>query len=154
MFWAHVSFDMPSNTLLTDSPFPCIKHLYFESVNITIWTWHFWFKSCVVPSGFGGGGLVLLPTCCLNMRIRFWPPPPTPEFLTKDFPSATRCRMEILTKENLVGAKIAPTAVSRTPPTKDKHWKPPLPPVRKCLPTDLLFFFAELITRKLTDTDL
>ena len=32
---------------------------------------------------------------------------------TKDFPSATRSRMEILTKENLVGAKISPTAVSR-----------------------------------------
>ena len=32
-----------------------------------------------------------------------------PEFL-----SATRSRMEILTKENLVGAKIVPTAVSRT----------------------------------------
>ena len=41
-------------------------------------------------------------------------PPPTPEFLTKDFPSATRSRMEILTKENLVGAKNAPTAISRT----------------------------------------
>ena len=34
--------------------------------------------------------------------------------LTKDFPSATRSRMEILTKENLVEAKTAPTAVSRT----------------------------------------
>ena len=33
---------------------------------------------------------------------------------TKDFPSATRSRMEILTEENLVGARIAPTAVSRT----------------------------------------
>ena len=41
-------------------------------------------------------------------------PPPTPEFLTKDSPSATRSRMEILTKENLVGAKTAPTAISRT----------------------------------------
>ena len=51
---------------------------------------------------------------CVWLRIRFWPPPPTPEFLTKDFPSATRSRMEILTKENLVGAKTAPTAISRT----------------------------------------
>ena len=48
------------------------------------------------------------------LRIKFSPPPPTPEFLTKDFPSATRSRTEILTKENLVGAKTAPTAVSRT----------------------------------------
>ena len=48
------------------------------------------------------------------MRIKFSPPPPTPEFLSKDFLSATRSRMEILTKENLVGAKTAPTAVSRT----------------------------------------
>ena len=48
------------------------------------------------------------------MRIKFSPPPPTPEFLSKDFPSSTRSRTEILTKENLVGAKIAPTAVSRT----------------------------------------
>ena len=47
------------------------------------------------------------------LRIRFSPPHPTPEFLTKDFPSATRSQMEILTKENLVGAKAAPTAVSR-----------------------------------------
>ena len=41
-------------------------------------------------------------------------PTPTPEFLTKDFPSATRSRMETLTKKNLVEAKTAPTAVSRT----------------------------------------
>ena len=39
------------------------------------------------------------------MRIKFPPPPPTPEFLSKDFPSATRSRKESLTKENLVGAK-------------------------------------------------
>ena len=32
----------------------------------------------------------------------------------KDFPSATRSRTEILTKENLVGARTVPTAVSRT----------------------------------------
>ena len=44
----------------------------------------------------------------------FDPSPPTPESLTKDFPSATRSLMEILTKENLVGAKGAPTAISRT----------------------------------------
>ena len=50
----------------------------------------------------------------VKMRIKFSPPPTTPEFLTKDFPSATRSRTEILTKENLVGAKTAPTAVSRT----------------------------------------
>ena len=42
------------------------------------------------------------------------PPPPSPELLTKDFPPATRSRLKIFTKENLVGAKIAPTAVSRT----------------------------------------
>ena len=51
-----------------------------------------------------------------NSRIEFAPPPPTPDFLSKDFPSSTRSRTEILTKENLVGAKIAPTAVSRTFP--------------------------------------
>ena len=39
------------------------------------------------------------------LRIKFSPPPPTPEFLSKDFPSATRPRTEILTKENLVGTK-------------------------------------------------
>ena len=50
------------------------------------------------------------------LRIWFWPPPPTPEFLTKHFPSATRSRLEILTKENLVEAKTAPTAISRTFP--------------------------------------
>ena len=49
-----------------------------------------------------------------TLRIQCSPPPPTPEFLTKDFPSATRSRMETLTKENLVRAKTAPTAVSRT----------------------------------------
>ena len=48
------------------------------------------------------------------MRIKFSPPPPTPDFLSKDFPSATRSRTEILTKENLARAKITPTAVSRT----------------------------------------
>ena len=48
------------------------------------------------------------------MRIKFRPPPPTPEFLSKDFLSATRSRTEILTKENLVRAKIALTALSRT----------------------------------------
>ena len=50
----------------------------------------------------------------LVLRIKFSSPPATPEFLTKDFPSATRSRMEILTKENLVEAKPAPTAISRT----------------------------------------
>ena len=52
--------------------------------------------------------------CQRLLRIKFPPPSPTPEFLSKDFPSATRSRTEILTKENLVGAKTAPTAVSRT----------------------------------------
>ena len=41
-------------------------------------------------------------------------PTPNPRVLSKDFPSASRSRTEILTKENLVGTKIAPTAVSRT----------------------------------------
>ena len=41
---------------------------------------------------------------------------PTPEFLSRDFLSATRSRMEILTKENLFVAKPAPTAISRTFP--------------------------------------
>ena len=50
----------------------------------------------------------------VRMRIKFRPPLPTPEFLTKDFPSATMSRMKILTKENLAGARTAPTAVSRT----------------------------------------
>ena len=40
-------------------------------------------------------------------------PTPNPEFLSKDFPSATRSRVVILTKENMVGAKLAPTAVPR-----------------------------------------
>ena len=43
-----------------------------------------------------------------KVRIKFWTPrspPPTPELLTKDFPSATRSRVEILTEENLVRAK-------------------------------------------------
>ena len=35
-------------------------------------------------------------------------PTPTPEFLSKDFPSATRSRTEVLTKENLLGAKLLP----------------------------------------------
>ena len=47
------------------------------------------------------------------MRIKFLPPPPTQNSLLR-IPSATRCRMEALTKENLVGAKIAGTAISRT----------------------------------------
>ena len=48
------------------------------------------------------------------MRIKL-PPPPTPEFLTEDFPSAPRSQWELLTKENLVGAKRkAATAISRT----------------------------------------
>ena len=41
-------------------------------------------------------------------------PTHNPEFLTLDLLSATRCRTEILTKENLVGAKTVPTAISRT----------------------------------------
>ena len=45
---------------------------------------------------------------------KFSPTPPTPEFLTKNRPPAARSRMEILTKEHLVGAKTAPTAVART----------------------------------------
>ena len=48
------------------------------------------------------------------MGIKFSKPPPTPEFLTKDFPSATKSQMEILTKENLIGEKAAPTAYFRT----------------------------------------
>ena len=61
---------------------------------------------------FSTGCIVLLMES--TVRIKFSPPRPTPEFLSKDFPSATRSRMEILTKENLVGPKTAPTAVSRT----------------------------------------
>ena len=34
-----------------------------------------------------------------KLRMRFRPPPLTPEFLTKDFLSATRSRMELLTRE-------------------------------------------------------
>ena len=45
-----------------------------------------------------------------TMSMKSSPHPPTPEVLTKDFPSATRSPMETLTKENLVGAKPAPTA--------------------------------------------
>ena len=40
-------------------------------------------------------------------------PTPNPDFLTRDFPSATRSRMKILSKENLVGTKTAATAISR-----------------------------------------
>ena len=36
------------------------------------------------------------------------PRPPTPEFLTEDFLSATTSRMKILTKENLVGDILLP----------------------------------------------
>ena len=50
----------------------------------------------------------------LAMRIKFWPPPPNPDFLTNDFPSGARSRMESLTKENLVRAESAPTALSKT----------------------------------------
>ena len=38
---------------------------------------------------------------------------PTPNFLSKDFLPATRSRMEVLTKENLV-RQTAPAAVSET----------------------------------------
>ena len=44
---------------------------------------------------------------------RIFTPTPIPDFLSKDFPSAIRSRMEILTKENLVGTKTAPTASSK-----------------------------------------
>ena len=47
-----------------------------------------------------------------DMRIKLSPPPP--EFLAKDFPAAGRFRMDILAKENLVGAKTVPTANSKT----------------------------------------
>ena len=50
----------------------------------------------------------------LQNEGRIFTPTPIPKLLTEDFPSATRSRMEILTKENLVGAKTAPAAVSRT----------------------------------------
>ena len=48
----------------------------------------------------------------LFIRIRFWrwPPPPNLEFPSKDCPSATRSRLEILTKESLLLAKTAPTS--------------------------------------------
>ena len=46
--------------------------------------------------------------------FKFGPPSPIPEFLTNDFPSADRSRTEILTNENLVGARTAPTSVSKT----------------------------------------
>ena len=49
-----------------------------------------------------------------NWGSNFDPHPQPQNSLLRIFPSATRSRMEILTKENLVGAKIAPTAVSRT----------------------------------------
>ena len=61
------------------------------------------------------------------MRIKFPPPPPNPEFLSKDFPSTTRSRMESHTKENLVGAKTAPTTDSST--SKENH----VSLVRTCL---------------------
>ena len=48
------------------------------------------------------------------MRIKLSSPPPTPELLTKDFPSAARYRTKILTKEYLVKARTAPAVVSKT----------------------------------------
>ena len=50
-------------------------------------------------------------------------PTPTPELLTKDL-SATRSRMEILPKENLVGAKTTPIAISRpfTPSQRENRF--------------------------------
>ena len=55
------------------------------------------------------GDLILL-TAAIFHADPILTPPPTPEFLTT---SATKSRMEILTSENLVGVKTAPTAVSR-----------------------------------------
>ena len=69
----------------------------------------FWLKSDLGLSCFLSD-----PSWVFGLRSRFSPPPPTPEVLTKDFSSATRSRMEILTEENLVGAETDPTAVSRT----------------------------------------
>ena len=49
------------------------------------------------------------------MRVRYWPPSYTPEFLSKDFCLQPGLEWkELLTKENLVRAKTAPTAISRT----------------------------------------
>ena len=53
----------------------------------------------------------------LLLRIQFWPAPPIPEFLSKDFclePGLEWKFLLSLPKENLVRAKIAPTAISRT----------------------------------------
>ena len=56
------------------------------------------------------------PFSCLrkNLGDPILTPTPNPRTPYQGFVSATRSWMDILTKENLVGAKIAPTAISRT----------------------------------------
>ena len=42
------------------------------------------------------------------LRIKFSPPPPTPEFLAKDFPSATKSRTKFLLRRTWSGQKLLP----------------------------------------------
>ena len=61
----------------------------------------------------------------MRLRIRFWPPPLSPEFPSKDF--CLRPCLERKTKENLVGAKTARTVLSRfSRPYKDSLLPPRL----------------------------
>ena len=78
-------------------------------------TWHPAFQGCGLSGQFHSYRLKF-PWCksVSGCEDQIFTPTPNPEFLSKDFPSATRSRMEILTKEDLVGPKTAPTAVSRT----------------------------------------
>ena len=55
--------------------------------------------------------LQVLPDALSEDQI--WHPPPTPDFLCQNFCLESGVRSKILTKENLVRAKTAPTAISR-----------------------------------------
>ena len=55
----------------------------------------------------------MLSLCALSMRIKFWPPPPTPEFLSKDFCLQPGLERKFLLRRTWSGQKTAPTAISR-----------------------------------------
>ena len=60
-------------------------------------------------SRYTGGPQLQLRVSRYTVQLRS--PPQTPEFLTKDFPAATKSPSQIPTTENLVGAKAAPAAI-------------------------------------------
>ena len=70
-------------------------------------------EGIVYNNGTQADGSCTFLLAAAKMRITFLPPPPTPEFLSKDFCLQPVSRMEILNEENLVGAKTAPTVISR-----------------------------------------